>query len=195
MPSLHFATLRDGRSPVVRPRAGGGERSGGRTRSRSASRSSISGEHYVVDLLAGLGLTMTVRRLERPLGGYVARGRRPSRCSRRGPGHEHSRPRDRGPPGRRGPSRTTTTRCRACAHAPHLAVAIIFVHPHAGPSCTGACRAWPACRTPGTASEEGDPWWLALAFGFNRAVLRGLRPALPRVYTRAGSRIDWRPAT
>jgi hypothetical protein len=34
------------------------------------------GEHYVVDLLAGLGLTLTVRRLERPLGGQLARASR-----------------------------------------------------------------------------------------------------------------------
>lgn len=34
------------------------------------------GEHYVVDLLAGLGLTLTVRRLEGPLGAHVARAGR-----------------------------------------------------------------------------------------------------------------------
>jgi hypothetical protein len=34
------------------------------------------GEHYVADLLAGLALTMTVRRLEGPLGDYVARAGR-----------------------------------------------------------------------------------------------------------------------
>jgi hypothetical protein len=34
------------------------------------------GEHYVVDLLAGLALTLAVRRLEGPLGAYVARAGR-----------------------------------------------------------------------------------------------------------------------
>jgi PAP2 superfamily len=34
------------------------------------------GEHYVVDLLAGLGLTLAVRRLEAPLGAHVARAGR-----------------------------------------------------------------------------------------------------------------------
>ena len=34
------------------------------------------GEHYVVDLLAGLALTLTVRRLEAPLGAHVARAGR-----------------------------------------------------------------------------------------------------------------------
>ena len=34
------------------------------------------GEHYVVDLLAGAGLTLAVRRAERPLGPFVARASR-----------------------------------------------------------------------------------------------------------------------
>ena len=63
MPSLHFATSVMAAHVLTETPDRSPAPSGGRTRSRSGFALVYLGEHYLVDLLAGLALTEGVRRL------------------------------------------------------------------------------------------------------------------------------------
>jgi membrane-associated phospholipid phosphatase len=75
MPSLHFAT--SVMAALLLSDIGPVEGTVGWTYATMLGFALVHlGEHYVVDLLAGLGLTLGVRRLEAPLGPYVGRAGR-----------------------------------------------------------------------------------------------------------------------
>ena len=81
--------LADGRAAARRGRAGGRAPSAGPTRARWASPWSTSGEHYVVDLLAGAAIVVAVRRGERyvePVAQAVSRGLAAARAHRKSEG-------------------------------------------------------------------------------------------------------------
>ena len=165
LPALRH--VRDCRPPARRDRPRRPARSAGPTPARSVSRWSTSGEHYVVDLLAGLALAEGVRRVAPVAGAARRSGVSRARAGPGGRGARHERQTADEPPvrARSAPPRQTSRRTPVDEHArrPRSTSRAAAARCSAlrarrrSPSSTSCCRRSPAWRTRGSASSDGRP--------------------------------------
>ena len=149
------------------------------------------GEHYVVDLAAGLALAESIRAAT-PTLTPVRDGALEDPAGPRGTGRGHD-PRA-GADGRssRAPATSTTTTIAVSSSAAAGPDAVRLPRRDDRSASTCCCRSWPAWRTRGSRIEDGSPRWIGLAFVLTFGMFGGYVAMFRGVFGReAGDRIGW----